>query len=127
MENTKELEKKLQNLIKSKKIVVGVEQNTTEEGERLNKMILKNIWEDEKNNILQLLGFLYQKTILKSRNLRINYNYNYSDLQKIIITNIYYNYDNSITKTKYTFYNIPTNMSYLDTFKITNEVLNNEK
>lgn len=67
---------------------------------------------------MQLLGFLYSKTIIKVSNLKISYSYNYSDLQTISITQNYTNYDGSITKTRYNFYNIPTNCGYLDIYKL---------
>lgn len=108
-----ELKNKLEELKESKKIVVGVEQWKGND-----KKELVNIWEDEKTNIMQLLAFLYRKTILKCNNIRISYSYNYSDLQSISITENYTNYDNSITKTRYTFYNIPTNCGYLDIYKL---------
>lgn len=123
MEN---LKNKLEKLIKENKIVVGVEQNRDEEMELTSKMYLKNIWEDETSNVIHLLGFLYQKTIQKSDNIKIKYNYSYDDKQTIKIIYSYINYDNTITKTIYTFYNIPTNLSYLDTFKI-EKVVKNEK
>lgn len=71
-----ELKNRLEELKESKKIVVGVEQWKDN-----NKKELVNILEDEKNNIMQLLGFLYSKTIIKVSNLKISYSYNYSDLQ----------------------------------------------
>lgn len=107
------MENKLKQLKGEKKIVVEVKQN--------NKLV--NVWEDEKTNILQLTAFLYRKTILKS-NIRISYSYNYSDLQTIKITEKYENYDKSITKTEYIFHNIPTNLGYLDIYKLQKEVLN---
>ena len=113
LEKTKEIFESLKN---DKKIVVEVIQN--------NKSV--NYWNDKKNNIIQLLGVLYQKTILKSDSFKIKYSYNYNDLQTITFINTYINYDNSKTITKYIFYNIPTKIAYLDTFKI-NEVLNDEK
>lgn len=79
---------------------------------------LVNIWEDEKQNILQLTAFLYRKTILKSNNLKIKYSYNYSDLQKITFIESYENYDGSITKTYFEFVNVPTNLGYLDIYKL---------
>lgn len=109
------MENKLKELKEKGKIVVEVRQQ--------NK--LTNVWEDEKNNIMQLLGFLYTKTILKGISNSIRYSYNYSDKQTIKVINKYENYDGSITKTEYIFYNIPTNLGYLDTYKLL-EVLNNE-
>ena len=126
MENIKDLKLKLEELKKQNKIIVGVEQNRDDEMETTNKMYLKNVWEDEKTNIIHLLGFLYQKTILKSNSIKIKYNYNYSDKQDIKIIYTYINYDNTTTKTIYTFYNIPTNLAYLDTFKL-EKVVNNER
>ena len=117
----KDLKIKLEELKKENKIVVGVEQWHENE-----KKELVNIWEDEKTNILQLLGFLYRKTILKGYNLRINYSYNYSDKQVITITESYQNYDNTITKTRYTFYNLPTNLAYLDIYKL-GDIINERK
>lgn len=110
------MENKLKQLRNEGKIVVEVRQNKE----------LVNVWEDEKQNILQLTAFLYRKTLLKS-NISIRYSYNYSDLQTIKVTEKYTNYDNTITKTEYIFYNIPTNLGYLDTFKLNKEVLSNAR
>lgn len=112
------MEKELKKLINEKKLVVGVEQNRDEDGNNTKNYILKNIWKEEKTNILQLLGFLYRKTILKSKGLKIYYSYNYNDLQKIKIVDSFENYDGTITKTIYTFYNIPTNLAFLDIYKL---------
>lgn len=95
------------------KIVVKVIQNGK----------VSNYWLNEKSNVMQLLGLLYQKTILKSSNLRIRHSYDYSDKQKITFINSYENYDETKTITKYVFYNVPTSMGYLDTYKINNEIL----
>lgn len=112
MENLERL-----NLLKNEgKLIVEVRQN--------NKLV--NIWEDEKQNILQLTAFLYRKTLLKS-NISIRYTYNYNDLQTIKIINKYTNFDNTITKTEYIFYNIPTKMGFLDVYKLEKEVLTNAK
>lgn len=108
MENKKQFDE----MVEDKKIVVEVIQN--------NKVV--NYWLDEKNNIIQLLGLLYQKTILKSSNIRITHSYNYSDLQKIKFTSSYTNYDGTITKTSYIFYNVPTSMAYLDTYNISKKM-----
>lgn len=86
------------------------------------KKELVNTWNDEKTNILQLTAFLYRKTILKSNNLRISYSYNYSDLQTISIVESYENYDGTITKTSYNFKNIPTNLAYLDIYKLNERI-----
>ena len=96
-----------------KKLIVKVYQ--TKEN---NKKELVNTWENEKTNLLQLTAFLYRKTILKSNNLKIKYSYNYSDFQKIEFIESYTNYDNSITKTYFVFENIPTNLGYLDIYKL---------
>lgn len=98
--------------MENKKIIVKVYQDRT------GKKELVNVWEDEKTNILQLTAFLYRKAILKSIDLRINYSYNYSDTQKITIVETYENYDGSKTNTWFEFENIPTNMGYLDIYKI---------
>lgn len=116
MENKRELKEKLNNLINKKAFVVGVEQ-----GQK--KLELVNIWEDEQNNVCQLLGLLYQKAILKSYNLKVRYSYNYSDTQTINFIQKYENYDGTTTTTKYIFYNVPTSLGFLDTFKIRKEVL----
>lgn len=121
MKEEKILKNELEKLIKKGVLVVGVYQNTDNNYNKINKMILKNIWKDAKSNTMQLLGFLYRKTILKS-NIRIDYSYNYSDSQTITFTENYINYDNTITKTKYVFYNIPTNMAFLDTYKLENQI-----
>ena len=99
--------------MENKKIMVNVYQKN-ENG----KKELVNIWNDEKTNLLQLTAFLYRKTILKSNNLKVKYSYNYSDLQTITFIESYENYDGSITKTFYKFVNIPTNLGYLDIYKI---------
>lgn len=96
-----------------KKLIVKVYQTKGN-----NKKELVNTWEDEKTNLLQLTAFLYRKTILKSNNLKIKYSYNYSDLQKIEFMESYTNYDNSKTKTYFVFENIPTNLGYLDIYKL---------
>ena len=104
-----ERKKKMEN----KKIMVNVYQKN-ENG----KKELVNVWNDEKTNLLQFTAFLYRKTILKSNNLKVKYSYNYNDLQTITFVESYENYDGSITKTYYEFVNIPTNLGYLDIYKI---------
>ena len=99
--------------MENKKIMVNVYQKN-ENG----KKELVNVWNDEKTNLLQFTSFLYRKTILKSSNLKVKYSYNYNDLQTITFIDSYENYDGSITKTYYEFINIPTNLGYLDTYKI---------
>lgn len=99
--------------MENEKIIVNVYQ-TKGNG----KKELVNKWNDEKTNLLQLTAFLYRKAILKSNNLKIKYSYNYSDLQTITFIDSYENYDGSITKTFYEFINVPTNMAYLDIYKI---------
>jgi hypothetical protein len=95
-------------LKEQRKMVVEVIQN----GE------VANYWLDERNNIMQMLGLLYQKTIVKSLSLRIKHSYNYSDMQTITFVNTYENYDGTKTITKYVFYNVPTSMGYLDIYSI---------
>lgn len=99
--------------MKENKIMVNVYQQKENK-----KKELVNVWEDEKQNILQLTGFLYQKAILKSNSIKIKYSYNYSDIQNITFIYSYENYDGTITKTYYEFLNIPTNLCYLDIFKL---------
>ena len=99
--------------MENKKIMVNVYQKN-ENG----KKELVNVWNDEKTNLLQFTAFLYRKTILKSSNLKIKYNYDYNDLQTITFVESYENYDGSITKTFYEFINIPTNLGCLDIYKI---------
>ena len=99
--------------MENKKIMVNVYQKN-ENG----KKELVNVWNDEKTNLLQFTAFLYRKTILKSNNLKVKYSYNYNDLQTITFVESYENYDGSITKTYYEFVNIPTNLGYLDIYKI---------
>lgn len=112
-EYLKEEKVKFDELKEQAKIVVEVIQNGK----------VANYWLDEKSNVMQLLGLLYQKTILKSSSLRIRHSYNYSDKQTITFISSYENYDGTKTITKYVFYNVPTNMGYLDTHKISNEIL----
>ena len=99
--------------MENKKIVVNVYQ-TNENG----KKEFVNKWNDVKTNLLQLTAFLYRKTILKSNNLKIKYSYKYSDLQTITFIDSYDNYDGTITKTFYEFINVPTNMAFLNIYKI---------
>ena len=103
--------------MENKKIMVNVYQKN-ENG----KKELVNVWNDEKTNLLQFTSFLYRKTILKSSNLKVKYSYNYNDLQTITFIDSYENYDGSITKTYYEFINIPTNLGYLDTYKIEKKI-----
>ena len=112
-EHLKEEKVKFEKLKGQDKIVVEVIQNGK----------VSNYWLDEKGNIMQLLGLLYQKTIVKSSSLRIKHSYNYSDMQTITFISSYENYDGTKSITKYVFYNIPTSMGYLDTYKINNEIL----
>ena len=56
----------------------------------------------------------------------MRYSYNYSDYQTLTFSNEYTNYDGTKTITKYVFYNIPTNLGYLDIYKLNKEVLENE-
>ena len=111
--NLQKVGRKEKRKMENKKIIVNVYQ-TKGNG----KKELVNKWNDEKTNLLQLTAFLYRKTILKSNNLKIKYSYNYSDLQTITFIDSYENYDGSITKTFYEFINVPTNMAYLDIYKI---------
>ena len=77
------------------------------------KMELVNVWEDEITNLKQFTSFLYSKTILKT-NIKIKYQYNYSDKQIITFVDTYTNFDNTKTITEYKFFNVPTKMGYLD-------------
>lgn len=79
---------------------------------------LVNTWNDHEQNVKQLTAFLWRKAVLKSNNLRIKYGYNYSDTQTITFIEKYENYDNTITTTEYKFLNVPTNLGYLDIYKI---------
>ena len=99
--------------MENKKMIVKVYQDR-----ETGKKELTNTWEDQTNIVLQLTAFLYRKTIQKSRNLKITYKYDYSDYQTIIIKESYENYDHTITNTWFEFENIPTNMGYLDIYKI---------
>lgn len=115
-EYLKELKSEFDKLKSDKKIVVEVIQD--------NK--ITNYWLDEKGNIMQMLGLLYQKTIVKSSSLRIKHSYNYSDMQTITFISSYENYDGTKSITKYVFYNIPTSMGYLDTYKINENLIKGE-
>lgn len=97
----------------NKKMIVKVYQDR-----ETGKKELTNTWEDQTNILLQLTAFLYRKTVLKSKNIRISYKYNYSDTQTIIFKESYENYDHTITHTWFEFENIPTSMGYLDIYKI---------
>lgn len=108
--------------METKKIIVNVYQTKGNE-----KKELVNVWNDEKQNLLQLTAFLYRKTILKSNNLKIKYSYNYSDLQTITFIESYTNYDGTITKTYYEFLNVPTNLAYLDIYKIAKNLEESEE
>ena len=99
--------------MENKKIMVNVYQT-----KRNGKKELVNEWNDEKTNLLQLTAFLYRKAILKASNLKVKYSYDYSDLQTITFVDSYKNHDGSITRTYYEFVNVPTNMAYLDIYKI---------
>ena len=94
--------------MKKEKMIVEIYQN----GKKVNE------WTDEENIKAQLMGLMWQKLIIKSRNIRIKYSYNYSDMQKITFVNSYENYDGTITKTEYIFENVPTNLGFLDTYKM---------
>lgn len=83
-----------------------------------------NEWNNHNQNIKQLTAFLWRKTILKANNLRIKYSYNYSDTQTITFVEKYENYDGTIETTEYKFLNVPTNMGYLDIYRM--EEQNNE-
>ena len=109
MNNKKELIDKLEELIKTDNIVVGVYQNNL----NTNKMELVNIWEDQDTNLRHFTSFLYSKTILKT-NIKIKYQYNYSDKQIITFRDTYTNFDNTKTITEYKFFNVPTKLGYLD-------------
>lgn len=97
----------------SKKMIVKVYQDR---GTGKRKQV--NTWKDQTNILLQLTAFLYRKTIQKSSNIRISYKYDYSDLQTIVIKESYTNYDNSISNTWFEFENIPTELGFLDIYKI---------
>ena len=77
-----------------------------------------NEWNDHNQNTKQLTEFLWRKTILKEKNLRIKYSYNCSDIQTITFVENYENYDGTITTTEYRFLNVPTNMGYLDIYRM---------
>lgn len=111
-----ELKSKFDKLKSDKKIVVEVIQDGK----------ITNYWIDEKGNIMQMLGLLYQKTIVKSSSLRIRHSYNYSDMQTITFISSYENYDGTKSITKYVFYNVPTSMGYLDIYKINENLIKGE-
>lgn len=90
--------------MKNEKIFVEVYQNKK----------LVNVWNNHDNNVKQLTNFLWHKTILKNSNIRIKYSYN----QTISFIVKYSNYDGSTTTTEYKFCNVPTNLGYLDLYKL---------
>lgn len=100
----KELQKEFKELLNKRKIVVEVKQNKTTTNYLLN----------ETSNIISFLEILYRKTILKA-NIKIKYNYNYTDIQTITVTQKYVAFDGTETNFSYIYYNIPTSMGYLDT------------
>ena len=108
--------------MEDKKIIVEVYQQHDK-----GKKALVNVWDDEKTNVLQLTAFLYRKTLLKDSRLRIRYSYNYADTQTVIITESFTNYDNSITKTSFVFKNLPTNLGYLDIYKIEKNIFKGDQ
>lgn len=73
---------------------------------------------DNAKVIGELLGILFNKTIVKSKGTRIKYQYNYSNEQKIIIA-----WPNG---TKSIFEGIPTKLGYLDTDKIIKTIKESE-
>lgn len=99
--------------MKNEKMIVNVYQDR-----ETGKKELTNTWEDQTSIVLQLTAFLYRKTIQKSKNLKITYEYNYSDYQTVIVKESYENYDHTITNTWFEFENIPTKMGYLDIHEI---------
>lgn len=103
--------------MENKKMIVNVYQKHGN-----GKKALVNVWEDETTNILQLTAFLYRKTIQKNGNLKISYKYNYSDLQTITIAETFTNYDESTTTTYFEFINVPTNLAYLDIYKLEKKI-----
>lgn len=103
----KELKKEFEKMLNKRKIVVEVKQD---------KMTTNYLLE-EKSNIISLLEILYRKTILKA-NIKIKYNYNYTDMQTITISQKYTGFDGTITTFDYIYYNIPTSMGYLDTTEL---------
>lgn len=115
METKKELKNKLEELIKTNEIVVGVYQNDSNKN---NKLKLVNVWGEVENNKKQFMAFLYRKTILKSADLKVKYQYNYSDKQIITFRETYTNFDDSKTITEFKFFNIPTSLGYLDIYKL---------
>lgn len=107
----KELLKEFEKLLNEKKIVVEVKQDNKTTNYLLN----------EKVNIISLLEILYRKTVLKA-NIKIKYNYDYTDMQTITITQSYTTFDGTEAKFSYIYYNIPTSMGYLDTLKLTKKL-----
>lgn len=82
-----------------------------------NKKLI-NVSTNHEENAKQLTSFLWRKAVLKSNNLRIKYQYNYSDTQTITFVEKYENYDGTTTTTEYKFLNVPTNLGYLDIYNI---------
>lgn len=103
------MQSELQKLIDNGDVVVGVYQQHDK-----GKKALVNYWQNEETNYKQLLCFLYRKAILKDNRLKIRYSYNYSDKQTISIIESFENFDGSITKTSFVFYNVPTKCGYLN-------------
>jgi hypothetical protein len=103
-------EKTLQNeILEGNNFIVGVYQN---KGGK--KLELVNIWYNLEFNKNQFTCFLYRMTIQKDKNLKVKYQYNYSDKQTITFRETYTNFDGTETITEYRFFNVPTKLGYLD-------------
>lgn len=102
-----ELQKEFKKLLNERKIVVEVKQDK----------ITTNYLLEETANIISFLEILYRKTIQKA-NIKIKYNYDYTDMQTITVSQKYTKFDGAITTFEYIYYNIPTSMGYLDTTEL---------
>lgn len=66
----------------------------------------------------RFLEALYGSAILKRKDVKVKYKYNYTDLQTIDFIYTFELYDGSKNKTIYRFVDVPTQQGFLDANKI---------